>query len=291
MNIASHIERWPLERLTPYDRNARTHSPEQVAKLAASIAEFGFVNPILVDRRTGTIIAGHGRLMAAQQLGLAEAPVIVLDHLSDAQRRAYVLADNRLAEDAGWNVEILARELSDLQAEHADLLGKIGFNDEELAAYLGDDFFGDRPAFEEADGEGEQEGGGYSRKIVAPTYTPKRPEPPATETLVDMARVKALEERIRVAKVTEAEREFLMRAAQRHALFDYQEIAEYYAHASAEMQRLMEDSALVIVDFERAIERGYIELSQKMMGIYAATYKRGEIDAIEDGEGIEDDAA
>lgn len=136
MNIASHIERWPLERLTPYDRNARTHSPEQVAKLAASIAEFGFVNPILVDRRTGTIIAGHGRLMAAQQLGLAEAPVIVLDHLSDAQRRAYVLADNRLALDAGWDNERLAEEMADLAAEGFDV-ALTGFTDAEIGGLLG----------------------------------------------------------------------------------------------------------------------------------------------------------
>lgn len=100
MNIAQTIEHWPLDRLRPYERNARTHSPEQVAKIAASITEFGFTNPILVDGADG-IIAGHGRLMAARDLGLTEVPVIVLDHLTDAQRRAYILADNKLAELAG----------------------------------------------------------------------------------------------------------------------------------------------------------------------------------------------
>lgn len=100
--MAKRIELWPLERLAPYQRNPRTHSEEQVTRIAASIAEFGFVNPILVDSRDG-IVAGHGRLMAARKLGLAEVPVIVLDHLSGTQRRAYVLADNRLSELAGWD--------------------------------------------------------------------------------------------------------------------------------------------------------------------------------------------
>ena len=136
MNLSQRIEIWPVDRLRPYDRNARTHSPEQVAKIAASLAEFGFVNPILVDSTDG-IIAGHGRLMAAQQLGIPEVPVIVLDHLTDAQRRAYVLADNKLAELAGWDVEILADEINWLEADGYDLT-VAGFTDEELSAFLGD---------------------------------------------------------------------------------------------------------------------------------------------------------
>ena len=130
MNLAQRIELWPLERLVPYARNARTHSPDQVAKIAASIAEFGFNNPILVDSADG-IIAGHGRLMAATKLGLADVPVIVLDHLSDAQRRAYVLADNKLAELAGWDRDMLATELAELEGEGFNL-DLIGFSEDEL---------------------------------------------------------------------------------------------------------------------------------------------------------------
>jgi DNA modification methylase len=111
--MAKRIELWPLERLAPYQRNPRTHSEEQVTQIAASIAEFGFCNPILVDSRDG-IVAGHGRLLAAKKLGLAEVPVIVLDHLDDNQRRAYLLADNRLSELAGWDHELLALELKEL---------------------------------------------------------------------------------------------------------------------------------------------------------------------------------
>ena len=100
------IEMMPVDRLIPYIRNARTHSADQVAQIAASIVEFGFTNPLLIGE-DDVIIAGHGRLLAAKQLGLAEVPVIVLDHLSEAQRRALVIADNRIAENAGWDDEML----------------------------------------------------------------------------------------------------------------------------------------------------------------------------------------
>jgi DNA modification methylase len=129
--MAKRIELWPVERLVPYARNARTHSPEQVAQIAASIVEFGFTNPILVDSKDG-IVAGHGRLLAARKLGLAEVPVIVLDHLSELQRRAYVLADNRLGLSAGWDEELLAAELAAIESEGFDL-GLLGFTEDELA--------------------------------------------------------------------------------------------------------------------------------------------------------------
>ncbi|MBM5800001.1 MAG: site-specific DNA-methyltransferase [Cyanobacteria bacterium K_DeepCast_35m_m2_023] len=132
--MAQRIELWPLSRLKPYERNARTHSTEQIAQIAASIVEFGFTNPLLVDSSDG-IIAGHGRLQAAQELGLSTVPVVVLDHLSDRQRRAYILADNQLALNAGWDLELLRTELQDLVADDFDL-SVIGFSDEELSDLL-----------------------------------------------------------------------------------------------------------------------------------------------------------
>lgn len=110
----------PLKDLVPYARNARTHSEAQVAQIAASIREFGWTNPVLVDGARG-IIAGHGRVLAARKLGLDEVPTIELGHLTEAQRRAYILADNRLALDAGWDLEIVAVELADLRADGFDL--------------------------------------------------------------------------------------------------------------------------------------------------------------------------
>ena len=112
--MAKRIELWPVDKLVPYARNARTHSDAQIAQIAASIAEFGFNNPILVDTNAG-IIAGHGRLLAARKLKLDQVPVVVLDHLTETQKRAYILADNKLAELAGWDEEVLRGELAELR--------------------------------------------------------------------------------------------------------------------------------------------------------------------------------
>ena len=132
--VAKHIEEWPVDRLIPYACNPRTHSENQVAQIAASIREFGFTNPILVDTNAD-IIAGHGRLLAARKLNLSTVPVIVLDHLNETQKRAYVIADNRLALNAGWDDELLSIELAALR--EADFnLGLTGFEDEELARLL-----------------------------------------------------------------------------------------------------------------------------------------------------------
>ena len=134
MNTDLQIERWSVDRLIPYARNARTHSPEQVAQIAASIAEFGFVNPVLVGA-DGVIIAGHARVMAARKLGMTQAPVIVLDYLSAAQRRALVIADNRLAQNAGWDEEMLRVELEALREDDFNL-DLLGFGVDEMDALL-----------------------------------------------------------------------------------------------------------------------------------------------------------
>jgi ParB-like chromosome segregation protein Spo0J len=134
LTMAQRIEHWALERLIPYARNPRTHSDNQVEQIAASIAEFGFNNPILVDTKAG-IIAGHGRPLAARKLQLKEVPVIILDHLTETQKHAYILADNQLALNAGWDESLLRIELAALQKEEFNL-GVIGFEDEELARLL-----------------------------------------------------------------------------------------------------------------------------------------------------------
>ncbi|MCL4712801.1 MAG: site-specific DNA-methyltransferase [Pseudorhodoplanes sp.] len=128
------VEHWPIDRLIPYARNARTHDDNQVAQIAASIVEFGWTNPILVDAEGG-IVAGHGRLLAVRKLGLDTVPVVVLEDITPAQRRAYVIADNKLALNAGWNEELLASELHALNGEGFDL-GLTGFTDAELDALM-----------------------------------------------------------------------------------------------------------------------------------------------------------
>jgi DNA modification methylase len=142
--LADKIEQWPTAKLLPYARNARTHSDEQVAQIAASIAEFGFTNPILAGA-DGVIVAGHGRLAAAHKLGLALVPVVVLEHLSPTQRRALVIADNRIAENAGWDEAMLRIELVTLQDDDFDV-SLTGFDADALADLLAD---------EDGNGDGE----------------------------------------------------------------------------------------------------------------------------------------
>ena len=132
--LADRIELWPIARLRPYERNPRTHSEGQVDQIAASMVEFGWTNPVLVDEQGG-ILAGHGRLLAARKLGLAEVPVIRFEHLSEAQKRAYLIADNQLARQAGWSEELLAAELAWLRDERFDL-DLIGFDATELERLL-----------------------------------------------------------------------------------------------------------------------------------------------------------
>lgn len=131
--VANKIESWPIDQLSEYEHNSKLHPAEQVVKIAASINEFGFINPILVDA-SGVIIAGHGRLLAARKLNLKAVPVIVLDHLTDMQRKALIIADNKLTE-SGWDMDKLSEELSELSDEGFDL-DVIGFTDKEIEDVL-----------------------------------------------------------------------------------------------------------------------------------------------------------
>lgn len=131
------FEKVDINKLVPYARNARTHSKKQVLELRASIREFGFINPVIIDKDLN-IIAGHGRILAAKEEGLREVPCVFAEHLSDAQKRAYILADNRLAMNAGWDEEMLAVELSELEGVDFDL-SLLGFDEAELNQYLYDE--------------------------------------------------------------------------------------------------------------------------------------------------------
>jgi len=121
----------PIEQLIPYANNARTHSSEQINKLRSSLREFGFINPVIIDR-DNSVLAGHGRILAAKAEGIPEVPCVYADHLTEAQKKAYILADNRMALDAGWDEEMLRVEIEALQAEAFDI-GLTGFDDKELS--------------------------------------------------------------------------------------------------------------------------------------------------------------
>lgn len=136
MKTTERFEKVDIDKLVPYARNARTHSKEQILQLRASLREFGFVNPVIVDKDLN-IIAGHGRIMAAKEEGYKEVPCIFAEHLTEAQKRAYIIADNRLALNAGWDMEMLSVELADLEGADFDI-SLLGFDEGELNKLLGD---------------------------------------------------------------------------------------------------------------------------------------------------------
>ena len=136
MKTTTEMQLVPITKLVPYVNNARTHSPEQITKLRSSLREFGFINPVIIDRDYG-VIAGHGRILAAKEEGIKEVPCVFADHLTEAQKKAYIIADNRMAMDAGWDEELLRVEIESLQGMDFDPL-LTGFDEKELAALFDD---------------------------------------------------------------------------------------------------------------------------------------------------------
>jgi hypothetical protein len=241
-----------IEKLIPYARNSRTHSDEQVAQIAASIREFGFTNPVLIDEENG-IIAGHGRVLAARKLDLPKVPTIRLSGLTEIQKRAYIIADNKLALNAGWNEEMLQLELQDLTEQGFDM-NLVGFSEDELSQLLSNNY---------QDGLSDK----YTRKIDPPVYTPKGDKPEESE-LYDRSKAEELLAEIEATPDLPPEvAAFLKHAAERHTVFRFDRIAEYYCHAPEPVQNLMEKSALIIIDFDQAIEGGFVVLSEALMSL------------------------
>jgi hypothetical protein len=266
-----------LEELTPYTGNARTHSEEQVAEIERSITAFGYTSPVLHD--AGKLVAGHGRLLAVrgiyargerirlpggEVLPVGTIPAIDCAGWNEAQRRAYTIADNKLAANAGWDDGLLKLEFEFLGASNFDL-ELTGFSPEEVTDLFGDPWDGT--------GEGLAR---YSQAINSPAYIPKG-DKPAVETLIDRSKTEELLQQIALAEgLTHEEREFLLNAASRHTVFNYHRIAEFYCHASPQLQGLMEASALVIIDFDKAIAGGFVHMSERLDEIYSATHPEGE---------------
>ena len=235
------------EELIPYANNPRLND-QAVDAVAASIEEFGFKVPIIIDAQN-EIVAGHTRLKAAKKLGLDVVPVVVADDLSEEQIRAFRLVDNRTGELADWDEKRLADELE---------LALTDF-DMELFGFIPVDL-----------DEGVNP---YSPKTDIPHYEITSTEKPDFIQLYDDFKTQTLLEEIEASDVSEEEKTFLRLGAYRHIKFNFGQIAEYYAHASQEMQELMEDSALVIIDLEDAMRRGYVQ----MLGDFEAMAE-GELD-------------
>lgn len=250
-NKSLSVEQRDIKTIRPYDHNPRRND-EAVEAVANSIREFGFKQPIVVDK-DGVIVVGHTRYKAALKLGLKTVPVAVADDLTPEQCRAYRIADNKTAELAEWSFPELRDELQEL----ADIdMAAFGFDTEELDNILQGVGVSD----------GKETESPYSTKVVSPIYEPKG-ECPEVHTLTDDSKVRELLQDIEIADLPAEVRIFLRDAAARHRRFDYQAIAEYYCHATPEVQRLMEASALVIIDYKQAIERGYVQLSSTLLSI------------------------
>jgi hypothetical protein len=237
----------PTADLIPYARNSRTHSEAQVTKIASSIKEFGFINPVVTDGKNG-IVAGHGRVLAANKLGLKEVPCVEAAHLTEAQKRAYVIADNRMALDAGWDADMLKIELGELKGLNFDL-ALTGFDPGEVRDLLSDNIGGLSDS--------------YTHKVEAPIYKPKGEKPPIAE-LFDKSRANELIKEIEKANPPKDIADFLKTAAARHVIFNFEKIAEFYCHADKPTQELMENSALIIIDFKKAMQLGYVRLKEEI---------------------------
>ena len=232
-----------LKDIKPYEKNPRKND-NAVEYVANSIKEFGFQQPIVIDKNN-VIVCGHTRYKASKKLGLEKVPCVVADDLTDEQIKAYRLADNKVSEKSEWDFDLLQDELSEILNINMEL-----FDFNKLGT-----------------GSGENP---YTQKINIPQYEITGEKPDILE-LVDDEKTNNLIEEIKKSNVTKKEKDFLIQGAQRHLIFKYKKIAEYYANASKEMQKLMEKSALVIIDFDNAIANGYVRM-------------KSEIDKLRDGE-------
>jgi len=272
---AAPLDWRPVAALKKWAKNPKKHGPANLAAITASIEAFGFVAPVVIWGSQSRIIAGHGRITAALDLMRADparllapdapgpglVPVRVVEFSSEAQAAAYALADNRLTEMEPMQAVDVAEVLRQIQEETGEVAVP-GWTDAEIAAMLGETAV---PA-----GEG---GDKYTNTIKLPTYEPTQEKPPPISDLYNAAKSADLRREIDAAGLPPDIAAFLRIAADRHTSFHFRNIAEFYAHASPEVQRLMERSALVIIDVDDAIAGGFVRLTDRLTelaGIEAA---------------------
>lgn len=243
----------PVKSLHLDPANANTHPEKNMQAIIASLREFGQRQVIIARKGTNTVIAGNGRLMAAHALGWEEIACVFVED-DDITAMRYAIADNRTSELSEWDGEVLSQLLTTIQDDFGSLEGT-GFDTGDLDELLSD--LGES-------GKGlDDSGGHYTDKIKIPVYEPKGEKPAISELFCD-ERPEALIKRIEAAGLDEELSSFLIHGARRFTEFNYRKIADYYAHSPAEVQDIMESLALVIVDYDRAIEEGFIKLSKRL---------------------------
>jgi len=253
-----------IEKLKAWDKNPRLHNLDSIAE---SIKEFGFRDPISINENNSEIEEGHGRLNALKKLKQdgAEPPEFIIKQNgtwlvpiqrfndSELNQKRYSLAHNRTQELGEYDEPLLLENLVDLK----DDLFATGYTNEDI------DLLNEKL--------NKDDNNIYSKKIQSPVYEPKNEKPKHTD-LFDETRVKELISEIEKSEISKDDKNFLIKAAKRHCIFNYELIADYYAHSSKEVQELMENSALIIIDFNKAIELGYVKLSEEIADQYRQDY-------------------
>lgn len=243
MNSSIEIVMRKIGELKPYENNPR-HNDMAVDAVAASIQQFGFKNPVIIDK-DGVIVAGHTRYKAAKKLGITDIPCISADDLSDEQIKAFRLADNKTAELAEWDEDLLGKEMQ----------GIINIDMSQFGFSVGENELGE-----------EMQDDKYTLKVKIPQYEITG-ECPEISDMLDSSKADELIQEVEAADIPDEIRGFLIQAARRHNVFNYRNIAEYYAHAEPEVQKLFEKSALVIIDVNDAIANGYVQLASDITDI------------------------
>jgi ParB-like chromosome segregation protein Spo0J len=244
-----HTKLVPIEDLRPHPQNPNGHPDKQIALLAKNIRHLGWRHPIIVSELTGFVVAGHARIEAAKLLNLASVPVDFQPFASETEERAYLVADNRIAELAEIQNDAIQSLLAELDGEGLDM-DLTGFDSESLIEL----------SKEQDPSEPDQT---YTNKIVAPVYEPKGDNPPI-ESLIDREKTDRLQKEIDEAGLPQDVTKFLKDAAERHTVFHFGRIAEWYCHATPQIQDLMEKSGMVIIDFDKAIEYGFVHMTERL---------------------------
>lgn len=243
----------PANSLKPYDKNYLRHD-KNVEFIKNSLQTFGYIKTSIIVDENNILLCGHGTLQAIKLLKWENIPeVIQVKGLTDKQKSAYRIADNSSGKNAEIIIDNLSSELKIIDEEFN--MEDFGLDLEDIATRI--------------DESGSPNN--YSRKVESPTYTPTGEKPLISE-LLDQTKTNQLIDKINKSKLPEEEKEFLIKAASRHIIFDYGKIAEYYSHAEKELQELMEDSVLVIIDFNKAIENGFVKLSEEIQEQYKQDY-------------------
>jgi hypothetical protein len=246
------IEQWvPIDSIYQDPNNARKHGKKNLDAIKGSIAKWGQVEALLINENNNVIIGGNGRHHVLKEMGKKEVKVLKLD-LTEFEACALALALNRTSELAEWDTENLKQQLAQLDLGDFDLKG-IGFEDGDFS-------------LDDEEKKSASDDGTYTSKIAAPIYTPTG-DKPAINDLFDSSKTSTLIKEINSLDLPKEEKTFLINAAYRHNVFNYQNIAEYYAHSSKEVQDLMEKSALVIIDYNKAIENGFIAMVNNLAEI------------------------